>query len=433
MSAITSASSLPVKQAIYAKISWRLLPQLILCYLFAYLDRINIGFAKLQMQADIGLSDAAFGIGAGIFFLGYMLFEIPSNLLLPKLGARKTLGRIMVLWGLTSAAMLFVHDVKMFYALRFLLGVFEAGFAPGMVFYLTCWYPQARMARVMAIVMAAAPLGGLVGGPLSTWVMTALNGSSGLAGWQWMFLIEGLPCVLLGAVVFFFLDDRIETAQWLSNDEKAMLTANLDRHEGSHRGFRHVLTDPRVYAMAFAYFCLICGIYAVSFWLPTIVKSGGVSNLMTIGLLSSLPYVVAVCAMFIVSRSSDLRQERRWHSAITAAVGACALAIAAFTIGQLWTSLISITIATAMMWASYTVFWAMPSQYLKGNVAAGGIALINTLGLLGGFISPTVIGLVKSITGSMQIALIPTVVLLLLAALTLVANRFPSKSERLRS
>ena len=251
MSAITPASSLPVKQAIYTRVSWRILPLLILCYLFAYLDRINIGFAKLQMQADIGLSDAAFGLGAGIFFLGYMLFEIPSNLLLPKLGARKTLSRIMVLWGLTSMAMLFVHDVKLFYALRFLLGVFEAGFAPGMVFYLTCWYPQARMARVMAIVMAAAPLGGVIGAPLSTWVMSALAGSSGLAGWQWMFLIEGLPCVLLGAIVFLFLDDRIETARWLTNDEKSMLVAELGGHEGSHRGFRHVAADPRVYAMAF--------------------------------------------------------------------------------------------------------------------------------------------------------------------------------------
>jgi MFS family permease len=427
MSTLSSAALSHGKRAVYRRIDLHVLPLLVCCYLFAYLDRINIGFAKLQMQSDIGISDAAFGVGAGIFFLGYMLFEIPSNLLLPRLGARKTLSRIMVLWGLTSAAMMFVHDVHSFYILRFMLGVFEAGFAPGMVFYLTCWYPQARMAQVMAFVMAAAPLGGIVGAPLSTGIMALLSGAHGLAGWQWMFLLEGLPCVVLGVVTFFCLDDRIESARWLSSDEKASLLQDIGSRKASHAGFRDVCTDGRVYVMAFAYFCLICGIYAVSFWLPTILKSGGVSDLMTIGFLSAIPYGLAVIAMWLIGRSSDKRMERRWHSAVPAMVGAVALAVSAFSIGSLWLSLASITLATALTWAAYTVFWAMPSEHLKGDAAAGGIALINTIGLVGGFISPSIIGWVKSATGSMQTALLPTVALLMAGACVLALIR--SKRE----
>ena len=427
MSTLSSASLLSGKRAVYRRIDLHVLPLLMCCYLLAYLDRINIGFAKLQMQSDIGITDAVFGVGAGIFFLGYILFEIPSNLLLPRLGARKTLSRIMVLWGLTSAAMMFVHDVHSFYILRFMLGVFEAGVAPGMVFYLTCWYPQARMAQVMALVMAAAPLGGIVGAPLSGWIMASLGGVHGLAGWQWMFLLEGLPCVVLGVVTFFCLDDRIESARWLSTDEKASLLQDIGSRKASHAGFRGVCTDGRVYAMALAYFCLICGIYAVSFWLPTILRSGGVSDLMTIGILSAIPYGFAVIAMWVIGRSSDKRMERRWHSAVPAIVGAVALAISALTIGSIWLSLVSITLATACTWAAYTVFWAMPSEHLKGDVAAGGIALINTIGLVGGFISPSIIGWVKSATGSMQTALLPTVVLLALGACVLALIR--SKPE----
>lgn len=427
MSTLSSAALMNDGRAVYRRIDLHVLPLLVCCYLLAYLDRINIGFAKLQMQSDIGITDAVFGVGAGIFFLGYMLFEIPSNLLLPRLGARKTLSRIMVLWGLTSAAMMFVHDVHSFYILRFMLGVFEAGFAPGMVFYLTRWYPQARMAQVMAFVMAAAPLGGIIGAPLSTWIMASLAGVHGLAGWQWMFLIEGLPCVALGVVTFFCLDDRIESARWLSSDEKTSLLQDIGSRKASHAGFKDVCTDSRVYAMALAYFCLICGIYAVSFWLPTILRSAGVSDLMTTGFLSAIPYGFAVVAMWVIGRSSDKRMERRWHSAVPAIVGAIALAISALTIGSLWISLVSITLATALTWAAYTVFWAMPSQHLKGDVAAGGIALINTIGLVGGFISPSIIGWVKSATGSMQTALLPTVALLAVGASVLALIR--SKQE----
>ncbi|CAG9173595.1 MFS transporter [Cupriavidus pampae] len=408
---------------VYRKISWRILPLLMLCYLFAYLDRVNISFAKLQMQADIGLGDAAFGLGAGIFFLGYMVFEIPSNLLLPRIGARKTLSRIMVLWGLTSAAMMFTRDVTMFYVLRFLLGVFEAGFAPGMVYYLTLWYPQARLARVMAIVMAAAPISGIVGAPLSTWLMTSLAGAHGLAGWQWMFLIEGVPCALLGIVVYCCLADNVASAKWLDASEKAMVSAELGSRRGKHHGFRQVSADPRIYVMALGYFCVICGIYAISFWLPTILKASGVADLMTLGFYSAVPYLVAVVAMYVVARRSDARGERRWHSAIPALLGAVALAVSALSIGNLYVSLISITLATALIWTAYTVFWAMPSEYLKGEAAAGGIALINSIGLIGGFLSPTLIGWVKGATGSLSLSLAPMVVLLVCGAAALLANK----------
>lgn len=424
MSAIPSAQIAERHTALYRKLNWRLLPFLLLCYTFAYLDRVNIGFAKLQMQSDLGFSDAVYGLGAGVFFLGYVLFEVPSNLLLPKVGARKTISRIMVLWGLTSSAMLFVRTEPAFYAMRFLLGVFEAGFAPGMIFYLTYWYSRKRMAQVMAIVMLAGPIGGMFGGPLSTWIMTSFSGAHGLDGWQWMFLIEGLPCVIFGVLALFVLDDRPADARWLSDDEKRLLASGLDS-AGTHHSFAQVAKDPRVYLMAVPYFCFICGIYAVSFWLPSIIKAAGVKDTMQIGLYSAIPYVAAAIAMTVVGRSSDRHGERRYHSAIPALIGSLTLALATVYSAQLAVSLTCITIATAMMWVAYTVFWAMPSDYLKGDSAAGGIALINTIGLTGGFFSPTIIGWAQSATGSLHAGLYVMVALLAIGAFVLMAIRPP--------
>jgi sugar phosphate permease len=410
--------------ALYRKLNWRLLPFLLLGYTFAYLDRVNIGFAKLQMQSDLGFSDAVYGLGAGIFFLGYVMFEVPSNLLLPKIGARKTLSRIMILWGLTSAAMLFVRSEPMFYTMRFLLGVFEAGFAPGMIFYLTYWYGRSRMAQVMAIVMLAGPIGGMFGGPLSTWIMTSFSGAHGLDGWQWMFLVEGLPCALFGVLALFVLDDSPANARWLSADEKRLLASELDT-AGPHHSFRQVAKDPHVYLLALPYFCMICGIYAVSFWLPSIIKAAGVADTMQIGLYSSIPYAAAALVMTLLGRSSDRRGERRFHSAIPALIGSAALALATVFGGDLTLSLTCMTIATAMMWAAYTVFWAMPSDYLKGDAASGGIALINTIGLTGGFLSPTIIGWAQGATGSLHAGLYVMVALLAIGAVVLLAMRPP--------
>ncbi|WP_447919273.1 MFS transporter [Achromobacter aegrifaciens] len=411
---------------LYRKITWRLLPFLLLCYVFAYLDRINIGFAKLQMQQDIGISDAVYGLGAGIFFLGYVIFEVPSNLLLTRIGARRTISRIMVLWGLTSASMLFVQGEWSFYVLRFMLGVFEAGFAPGMIFYLTYWYSQSRMAGVMAVVMLAGPIGGIVGGPVSAWIMTALSGAHGLDGWQWMFLLEGLPCVLLGVVAYRYLDDKPAEARWLSADEKALLAADLDTRGAQQKhAFKQVLRDPAIYGMALTYFCLICGIYAVSFWLPTLLKLAGVQDTMEIGLYSAIPYIAAAAFMLWFARSSDRMQERRWHTLVPALLAGLSLCVASAAPTQFALSLTAITLATGFMWASYTVFWAIPSQYLKGEAAAGGIALINSIGLLGGFLSPSIIGWSKQATGSLAGGLYVISALLVAGALLLLVNRPP--------
>jgi MFS family permease len=422
LSAIPSTQITERHAALYRKLDWRLLPFLLLCYTFAYLDRVNIGFAKLQMQSDLGFSDAVYGLGAGIFFLGYVLFEVPSNLLLPKVGARKTISRIMILWGLTSAAMLFVRSESAFYTVRFLLGVFEAGFAPGMIFYLTYWYGRARMAQVMAIVMLAGPIGGMFGGPLSTWIMTSFSGAHGLDGWQWMFLIEGLPCVLFGVLALFVLADRPAVARWLSDEEKRLLTSELET-SGGHHSFAQVARDPRVYLMAVPYFCFICGLYAVSFWLPSIIKAAGVTNTMQIGLYSAIPYFFAAISMVVIGRSSDRCGERRYHSAIPALIGSFTLALGTLFSADLAISLTCVTIATAMMWSAYTVFWAIPSEHLKGDSASGGIALINTIGLIGGFLSPTIIGLAQSATGSLHAGLYVMVALLAIGALVLIAMR----------
>ncbi len=422
----TTPGADPRLAPLYRKITWRLLPFLLLCYVFAYLDRINIGFAKLQMQQDIGISDAVYGLGAGIFFLGYVIFEVPSNLLLTRIGARRTISRIMVLWGLTSASMLFVQGEWSFYVLRFMLGVFEAGFAPGMIFYLTYWYSQSRMAGVMAVVMLAGPIGGIVGGPVSAWIMTAFSGAHGLDGWQWMFLLEGLPCVLLGVIAYRYLDDKPAEAKWLSADEKALLAADLETRGAQQKhAFKQVLRDPAIYRMALTYFCLICGIYAVSFWLPTLLKLAGVQDTMEIGLYSAVPYIAAAAFMLWFARSSDRMQERRWHTLVPALLAGVSLCIATAAPTQFALSLTAITLATGFMWASYTVFWAIPSQYLKGEAAAGGIALINSIGLLGGFLSPSIIGWSKEATGTLAGGLYVISALLVAGALLLLVNRPP--------
>ena len=427
MAAIQTATTWDDVSGLYDKLNWRLLPFLLMCYLFAYLDRVNVGFAKLQMQGDLGLSDAAYGVGAGIFFIGYVLFELPSNLLLPKIGARKTFSRILVLWGITSACMLFVRNVPMFYGMRFLLGIFEAGFAPGMIFYLSYWYGPSRMARAIAIVFLAGPIGGIVGGPVSAWLMTSLAGKAGLAGWQWMFLAEGLPCIVLGIATLFLLPNRPADANWLSADEKRLLAAELGSASGKSHSFGTILRNPKIYHLAAAYFCIIASIYAISFWLPTIIKLQGVTDTITLGWYAAIPYVAAAFGMYFIGRRSDTRGERRYHSAIPAAAAALLLSIAALVNGNLIASMIVLTFATMGLWMAYTVFWAIPSQFVKGDGAAGGISLINTIGLSGGFWGPALIGWAKSATGSLYAGLLIVAFLSLCAALLLISNKAPSQ------
>lgn len=405
MSTLVSTQDGERQSMLYRRLDRRLLPFLLVCYLFACLDRLNVGLAKLQMQTDIGFSDVQYGIGAGIFFVGYALFEVPSNLMFPRIGARKAISRILVLWGLTSAAMVMARDVKTFYALRFLLGVFEAGFTPGILFYLTYWYPESRMANAIAAIMIGGPLAGVVAGPASMWMMTRLAGAAGLHGWQWMFLLEGLPCVALGLAARVLLADRPDTARWLTPTEKLQLATEVSQPHTEQHGFKRVVADPRIYLMAAAYFCIICGIYLINFWLPELLKSSGVVDPMQLGVYSAIPFVAATVGMFVVGRRSDRRNERRWHSAIPALVSGLALVATVWTGPDLGTSLLSITVATASMWMAYTVFWAIPPAYLKGTSAAGGIALINTIGILGGFLSPVAIGWLRSVSGDFRTSL----------------------------
>ena len=427
MLAIPSESAVDDTSTLYNKINWRLLPFLLICYLFAYLDRVNIGFAKLQMQGDLGFSDAAYGVGAGIFFIGYVLFEIPSNLMLPRIGARKTFSRILVLWGITSACMLFVHNVPMFYAMRFLLGIFEAGFAPGMIYYLSCWYGPQRMARAIAIVFLAGPLGGIVGGPGSAWLITALSGTGGLAGWQWMFLVEGLPCILLGVLALHFVPNRPADAAWLTEQEKRLLANEIGASAAHNHSFLAVARDVRVYVLALAYFCIIAAIYAISFWLPTFIKAQGVNDTVQLGWYSALPYVAAAFGMYYMGRRSDRVGERRFHSAVPATVGGLLLAASILVDGNLAASLVLLTLGTCALWMAYTVFWAMPSEYIKGPAAAGGIALINTIGLSGGFWGPAIIGWAKTATGNLHLGVLILAALPIIAALIILANKLPAK------
>ncbi|OUY07666.1 MFS transporter [Acinetobacter populi] len=408
---------------IYRKIDLRILPFLLVCYFIAYLDRVNIGFAKLHMQSDLGLSDAAYGLGAGIFFIGYAIFETPSNLLLTKIGARKTLSRVMLLWGITSSCMFLVNNEINFYILRFFLGVFEAGFAPGMIYYLTLWYGRDRLARVMAITMLAGPIGSIIGAPLSTWIMTEFAGIGGLKSWQWMFLIEGFPAVILGILALKLLVDAPSQAKWLSDDEKKIHAKLVISSDNAHSSFRAALKDPRIYLMAFGYFCLICGIYSMSFWLPSLIRDSGVNDLMSIGFLSAIPYIAAIIFMQIFGRTSDIYNERRWHTSIPAFIAAISLAISTVFTENLLVSLIFLSLGTAFIWSAYTVFWAIPAQYLQGTAAAGGIAVINTIGLLGGFVSPTLIGLLKSYTGSSSAGVLAMALIVGFGSILLAANK----------
>lgn len=414
------------EDAVYRKVGRRILPFLLLCYTFAYLDRVNIGFAKLHMQDDIGLSEAAFGLGAGLFFLAYAFLEVPSNLLMEKIGAKKTITRIMVLWGLASAAMAFVQDETSFYVLRVLLGVFEAGFAPGIILYLTYWYSVKRMAAAMGIYMLAGPIGSIIGSGFSAVIISGFDGVAGLAGWQWMFLVEGIPCVLLGYLFWRTMADRPQDADWLSDREKEVIRAAVarGRSQATH-SFAAALRNAQIYVMSIAYFGMMCGIYAISFWLPTTLQENGVEGTLTTGFLTAVPYVFAIVAMIVLSRSSDRFQDRKWHSIVPTVVAGAALLVSALAGHVFVLSFGAMIVAVAAVWGAYTVFWAVPAEHFGGTAAAGGIAFINTIGILGGFVSPYLIGLVKDATGSTQIGLLVMVGLLAASTVALFFIRKP--------
>ena len=386
----------------YARVTWRLIPLLFICYVAAYLDRVNVGFAKLQMLNDLNFSESIYGLGAGIFFIGYFLFEVPSNLLLHKLGARRWIARILISWGLISGCMMFVQTPTMFYVLRFLLGVAEAGFFPGIILYLTYWYPAARRSQVTSLFMTGIPMAGVIGGPLSGWILTSFNGVSGMAGWKWLFVIEALPSVALGFVVMYFLDDRIADAKWLSEDQKRLLQRNIEEEstQGGDHSALGAFRNAKVWVLCAAYFGFIMGLYGIGFWLPSLIKASGISSPTTIGWLVAIPYSAAVVCMILTSRHSDRTGERRWHIAVPALVGAAALVVSTFVPQTPLWAIVTLTIATMGILTGLAQFWVLPPAFLGGAAAAAGIALINSVGNLAGFVSPFAVGWIKDTTGS---------------------------------
>ncbi|OCP15010.1 MFS transporter [Ensifer sp. LC163] len=387
----------------YGKVFWRIVPFLMLCYVVAYLDRVNVGFAKLQMSSELGLSEAAYGIGAGIFFIGYFLFEVPSNIIMNKVGARVWIARIMVTWGIISAAFMFTSSEAVFYVLRFLLGVAEAGFFPGIILYLTAWYPAHRRGRIITTFMSAIPISAIFGNPLSGLLMDSFHGTHGLSGWQWMFLIEAIPAILFGVVTFFYLDDTIRDAKWLNEDEKRVLAANIEAENRAKASSPHsiagTLTDRRVWLMCFIYFCFVLGQYGLNFWMPSIVKASGVSGNLNIGLISAIPYICTFVAMLVLGRSADRLRERRWHLVIPALIAAGGF-VAATTATSTTVSIVCLSLAAAGAISCAPLFWSLPTAFLAGTGAAAGIAWINSVGNLAGFLGPFLVGYLKDLTGS---------------------------------
>jgi MFS family permease len=407
---------------LFRKIARRILPVLMLGYLAASIDRVNVGFAKLHMAQALGLSDAMYGFGAGIFFVGYFLFEVPSNLILHRVGARRWLARIMASWGLVSGMTMFVTTPMQFYIVRFLLGVAEAGFIPGVIYYLTQWFPSHRRGRVMGVFYIALALAGLIGGPVSGWILDTMKDAGGLAAWQWMFVIEAIPTLVVAVLILTTLDDRASDARWLDKDERTLLDTLMreEARQKAHVSLRDVGMNRHLSVMCAIFFADIFAMYGLGFWMPTLIKNMGVANDFSIGLLSALPSLCAIPAMVLFGRSADRRRERRWHLATLYLLGALGLALT--VVGQHDTTLgiVGLCIANFGILAIPALFWSLPTAVLGGAAAAAGIAVINCLANLSGFLGPSIVGFVKQSTGSSDASIwLMAVVLVAGAALVL--------------
>jgi len=398
---------------LYARVTRRIIPFLFFCFIFAYVDRVNVGFAKLQMQQDLGISDSVYGLAAGIFFVGYFIFEVPCNMALQKVGAKFWLGPIMIVWGLVSACTLFVKSANQFYLVRFLLGIVESGFFPGVILYLTFWYTSKHRAKMVAAFMTAIPLSGVIGGPISGWLLDNMAHTGGLRGWQWLYLVEAVPSLIAGVVTLFFLPDGPAKARWLTTDEKALLLQRLeeeDRQKHSSGSGHHSLSDAfrssKVWLLSFVYFGVVMCNYGISFWLPQITKDTLTKDPFAIGLLTALPWGVGAIAMVWVGHHSDRTGERCWHISLAAIAGALGLAISALPGISGVVSLLALTVATAGIISAASSFWSLPTAYLSGAAASAGIAWINSIGNLGGYLSPFLIGKIRDATHNMAWALL---------------------------
>lgn len=410
MSSVVAPRAQPAKNApteldgVYRKIFFRLIPFLMVLWILAWIDRVNIGFVKLTMLDDLKWSEAVYGLGAGIFFLGYFFFEVPSNLLLQKIGAKKTIMRITIGWGLTSIAMMFVKTPEWFYVGRFVLGVFEAGFYPGIILYLTYWFPNDRRAKAFGMFMSASALAGVIGGPLAGSIMGGLNGVNGWAGWQWVFLVEGIPSVIAGIVTYYYLTDKPEQAHWLTQRERDLVHADLERDHQAMGEREHSmlasLRDGRIWLLILIYFCIIAANSSLTFYGPTLVKEVGFKSPMAVGWIMSVAYLCGAAGMIYNGIHSDRHQESRYHCGLAAALGAGSILVIALLLNASpILTLVALTLAIVGTMSAIPVFWQMPNRILSGTAAAGGVALINSIANLAGFGAPWMLGVIKAQTG----------------------------------
>lgn len=417
-----SAETLAERAEAYRKITVRLIPFLVFLFVLAWLDRVNVGFAKLQMLDDLKFSEAVYGLGAGIFFIGYFLFELPSNLLLTRVGARRTLARITILWGLTSAAMAFVTTPMQFYVLRFLLGVFEAGFFPGVVLYITFWFPAERRARINGLFMTSFAVAGIVGGPLAGLIMSVMNDVGHLESWQWLFIVEGIPSVLAGIAVLYYLPERPINAKWLTQRQRDLVTEDVARDAqapGKHASLRDAF-NAKVWLCAAIYFCIVSGNATIAFWSPSIIKELGVQNPLMIGLVSAIPFILGTIAMIWTGSNSDRTGERRMHCAVASVLASAGLAMTGYLLHSPVLAMVALSVAAIGILAAFPVFWAIPAAFLTGTAAAGGIAVINSVGNLAGFVSPYMMGWLRQSTGNLAAGLYAVAAIQLMAAVLLI-------------
>lgn len=400
-------------------VTWRLMPLLLVCYLFAHLDRINIGFAKMQMSQDLHLSDTVYGLGAGLFFIAYALFGVPSNLMLDRVGPRRWIACLMGVWGLLSTSMLLIESSSAFYLLRFALGAAEAGFFPGILVYLNRWYPAGRRAQVTALFAIAVPLAGVVGGPVSGAILAFMHDTGGLRGWQWMFLLEGAPVVLLGLVVLAVLPEHFERVSWLDEQQKATLRAQFGEEEQRKpvTSFGAIFASRALWLLVAVYCAVMLAVNTLAFWMPSLIHSAGVASDASVGLLSAVPYVAGCVFMLACGRSSDRQRERRWHLCVPLLMAAIGIAIAAIAPEQALPVMAGLVLAGMGASAALPMFWQLPPAFLNARTQAAGIALISSLGSIASFFTPYFIGWVRDTTHSASLALYVLAVFIALGGL----------------
>lgn len=396
------APNSPLGKAVLSRVTRRLLPFLLVCYAIAFIDRTNISIASLTMNEDIGLSDAAFGLGAGIFFIGYTVFEVPSNMILAKIGARLWIARIMVTWGIVTILMMFVSDATSFYIGRFFLGVAEAGFYPGVIYFLSTWFPAESRGRAFSLFQIGGPIALMIGSPLAGSLLQ-LDGIMNLAGWQWVFVATGVPAIVAGVIFFLFMTDKPQDAKWLTSEQREWLVTTMQHEQaasGSHsHSFRAAMKHPIVWLVSAVNFLIILSLYGVSLWLPRIIKNfAGTSNLLT-SFLSAIPYVAAVVAVLLVARHSDKMRERHLHVAVPCLAGAAALAVTGLVAQQPVLALVALSLASAGIYAAIPPMWGLPTAVLGGPAAAAAIGLISAIGNVGGFVGPSIAGYITQTTG----------------------------------